>query len=110
MWVELLEVARWAPSPHNIQPWRLRVVSETEAELVCPADRRLPATDPGSRFTLVGLAVFVETLRVAAHARGRELDADWNGLGAHLRLLPGGGGDFDPRLVLERRTARGPYD
>ena len=27
-WPDLLELARWAPSPHNIQPWRLRPLVE----------------------------------------------------------------------------------
>ena len=32
-WTELLDYARWSPSPHNVQPWRLRVLSATEARL-----------------------------------------------------------------------------
>ncbi|MBC7900541.1 MAG: nitroreductase family protein [Saprospiraceae bacterium] len=33
IWHELLETAIQAPSPHNVQPWRVKVLNETEAEL-----------------------------------------------------------------------------
>jgi len=45
MWSDLLEVARWAPSPHNVQPWRARIQSADEAELLDDPARLLPQTD-----------------------------------------------------------------
>jgi hypothetical protein len=33
LWWTLLETALQTPSPHNVQPWRIRLVSEREAEL-----------------------------------------------------------------------------
>ena len=41
-WLKLVEHASSAPSPHNTQPWQLRVVSEEEAELIVPIERTLP--------------------------------------------------------------------
>ena len=122
MWNELVEYGRWAPSPHNIQNWRLRAVSDTAAELFYDPGRLLPATDPTGRFTIVGLGVFVETLAVAA--RAHRLDVDLRpderpfdprateptrfGL---LTLIPWAGAEeLAPELILRRRTARGPYD
>jgi len=58
-WAELLETARWAPSPHNIQTWKLRALTDDEAELAYDPARTLPATDPGGAFIRVGLGVFV---------------------------------------------------
>jgi len=122
MWPDLIELARWAPSPHNIQPWRLRIQSETEADLLYDPARLLPSTDPTGRFSVVGLGIFLETLAVAARARGRDVDVDYATerlepgrgapeLWAHLRLVPHEGDrDLDPRLILERRTSRLPYD
>src|SRR6266516_5984060 len=78
-WNELLSIARWAPSPHNIQSWRVRPLSATEAELHVDPARKLPVTDPGGRFVAVGLGVFVETVAVAAHALGFELDVEHDG-------------------------------
>ena len=122
MWPELIDLARWAPSPHNIQPWRLRPRSETEAELLYAPDRLLPDTDPAGRFSAVGLGVFIETLAVAAHARSLDVDTElvsdrleptdseprtW----ARLRLVPyDGPRDLDPQVILDRRTSRLPYD
>jgi hypothetical protein len=38
LWRSLLEAAIQTPSPHNVQPWRIRLVSETEAERVINED------------------------------------------------------------------------
>jgi hypothetical protein len=121
-WEELLELARWAPSPHNIQPWLLRPVSENEAELVCAPDRLLPDTDPTGRFTMVGLGIFVETLAIAARAAGRDISAVYDGAPlvrrgpagmpfARLRMVASAGREeLGPELIHRRRTSRLPYD
>jgi hypothetical protein len=121
-WEALADVARWAPSPHNIQPWRLRALSEDEAELLCLPDRLLPDTDPTGRFTAVGLGIFVETLAIAARANGIDLVAEYDGRPltpdaaeaipfARLRLVPVvEHEELAPELIRERRTSRLPYD
>jgi len=121
MWRDLVEVARWAPSPHNMQPWNVRAPSAAEAELLVDPSRLLPETDPVGAFMTVALGVFVETLAVAAHANGRELEVELVGevdprstarpVFAHLRLVDGAPADrLSPQLVLDRRTSRVPYD
>src|SRR5881396_561357 len=77
MWAELIDLARWAPSPHNIQPWRLRIRSETDADLLYDPTRLLPSTDPTGRFSVVGLGIFLETLTIGARARSRDVDVDY---------------------------------
>lgn len=121
-WAELLDYARWAPSPHNIQPWKLRVVSDTEAELYYDPARLLPYTDPTSAFTIIGLGIFIESLRVAAAPLGLGLDVrpaealrlDYAATAptwfARLRLRPGADPAPDRELLKERRTARRAYD
>jgi hypothetical protein len=120
-WQELVDVARWAPSPHNMQPWKVRVTSAAEAELMADPGRLLPETDSDGAFMTVGLGIFVETLAVAAHACGHEVDVELVGevdpraarpvTFARLRLVEGRVADaLSPRLVLERRTSRVPYD
>lgn len=122
LWHELLEDARWAPSPHNTQPWRLRVLSEREAELRYDAARLLPDTDTDGRFMTATLGIFVEALVIAAAARGHDLAVGYDGrpldpragdrsLFATLRLVPHPRDEpLDRELLLLRRTARGPYD
>lgn len=123
MWQELAEYARWAPSPHNTQPTRLRIISEDRAELHFVAERGLPVGDPVGKFTHLTFGIFAETLRIAAHARGYELDVVYTGESlygsagatqkvADLRLHSVGEriADLDAELILLRRTNRHPYN
>lgn len=124
MWRELAEYAQRAPSPHNTQPTRLRIIDDQHAEVHFATDRGLPVGDPEGRFTHLTFGIFVEALRIAAHARGYELEVAYTGRPlrhdpepgrqkvADLRLLPREKPieDLDPGLVLRRRTNRLPYD
>jgi len=123
MWEQLAEYARWTPSPHNVQPWQLRLRSETEAELFYVRERLLPAEDPLGRFLMVALGIFIENLAVAARARGFEVEPEYADLAAldsaasepslfaRLRLVPAAPrDDFDPELIVARRTSRVAYD
>src|SRR5205823_156606 len=110
-----------APSPHNTQPWLLRVVSDREAELRYDPDRLLPVTDPSGRFMVCGLGIFAEALSVAAAGRGLELRCDYDGTRLHfaegalapfarLDLRPGKQSADAVDLLRRRRTSRLPYD
>jgi hypothetical protein len=121
-WAELVEDARWAPSPHNMQSWLLRPLSAGEAELLYDPLRTLPDTDPGGRFVTVGLGIFVESLAVAAAARGLGVEIAYE----DARIDPGASGPspfarltlvagdveelLDVVLLRRRRTSRLPYD
>jgi hypothetical protein len=121
-WRRLLEYARWAPSPHNIQPWLLRCVSDDEAVLLYAPDRLLPETDPTGVFMIAGLGIFVEHLAIAARGAGLDLDVEYDGASlefggtaprpfARLALVERRVEEpLSPELLLERRTSRLPYD
>jgi hypothetical protein len=120
-WTELIDTARWAPSPHNIQPWKVRPRSELDAKLLYDPNRILPATDPDGAFMKAGLGIFVEMLTIAAAAAGHRLDVEWEAFefdsgaaaprrAAWLRLTDGGSDELDARLIERRRTSRLPYD
>jgi hypothetical protein len=121
-WAELVDDARWAPSPHNVQPWLVRPLAATEAELLCDPVRTLPDTDPAGRFVTVGLGVFVESLAIAAAARGLRLEVVYEGTRvdprasapvpfAHLSLTARDVEEpLGVALLRERRTSRTPYD
>jgi hypothetical protein len=116
-WKSLVEDARWAPSPHNVQPWQLRCRSDNAAELFCPPDRLLPDTDPGALFIACGVGCFVEALAVAAAARGLALQASPTGNRpggdepvVALELADGGSDALPADLLRRRRTSRLPYD
>lgn len=122
-WRALAEQARWAPSPHNTQPTRLRILGPDRAELWFVPERGLPVGDPRGRFTHVTFGIFAEILSIAAHGRGLDLEIAHR----HEPLYRGGAGpekaadlrlsrpgrpipDLDPGLITERRTNRHPYD
>jgi hypothetical protein len=120
-WTELIDVARWAPSPHNIQTWKVRPLSDRQAELLYDPARTLPATDPGGAFTKAGLGIFVEMLAVAAASHGLTLEVEWDEFdldhraqapqrAASLRLADGGRDGLDAELIRRRRTSRLPFD
>jgi hypothetical protein len=123
MWEALADHARWTPSPHNVQPWQVRVRSETEADLFYVPARLLPAEDPLGRFLMVALGIFIENLAVAARSRGFDVEPEYAdvaaldsaasepALFARLRLVPAAARDeFDPELIMARRTSRVAYD
>ena len=122
VWTQLVEDARFAPSPHNTQPWRVRPRSEHEADLEVPVERLLPVEDPDGRFLTAGVGIFLEALDVAAAARGLALRYEplYPQLGVHavepclaarMRLEPRGDEQAAPvELLHRRRTARGRYD
>lgn len=121
-WRRLATYARRAPSPHNTQPARLEIVDDRHARVLFVPDRSLPVGDPDARFTQLTIGIFVETLRIAAHGAGYELDARYTHAplrhgGATqkvadltLRAADGPVDDLDPELILRRRTNRHPYD
>jgi hypothetical protein len=104
-----------------MQPWKMRVVSADEAELLYDPARLLPETDSDGAFMTVALGMFVETLAIAAHERRRELEVEMvadvdpraSGLQvlARLRLIERSvPEELAARLILERRTSRVRYD
>ena len=122
VWADLVDDARWAASPHNLQSWLVRVRGATEAELLYDPARVLPQTDPLGRFVTVGLGVFTESLALAAAARGLALAVAYDGARidagarrpapfARLSLAPAEVDEpLSVRLLHERRTSRLPYD
>ena len=56
-WESLVDWARWAPSVHNLQPHRLKIVSETEAILCYDPKFLLPVGDPKSDFATAAMGI-----------------------------------------------------
>ena len=121
-WAELAAIARWAPSPHNTQHWRLSVVDATHAVIAYEPSRLLPLTDATGQFQTIGLGIFVEALEIAARSRGLRLRLE----GPPVELDDSTGpvrpfmpvalepivepGEFEASLLRERRTSRIRYN
>ena len=122
-WHALANVARWAPSVHNTQAWRVRPIDATHAELAYMPERLLYRTDANGMFYTIGMGIFVEALDIAAGATGQAievldaipaLDSQSRKRGPAI-LAPGAGSaddapSFSPELLRSRRTSRIRYD
>jgi hypothetical protein len=103
-----------AASPHNTQPWALRVTPNA-IELFADFDRHLGAMDGLRRELHIGLGCALENLVIAARARGRAVqvellpDPAQPNFVARASLEPGPAqaGLFD--AIALRRTNRGAY-
>lgn len=73
-WPEILEVARHAPSPHNVQPWRVKLTHRDEAELFIDGERTLPKEDHTGSFLLSAMGMFLEAIDLVAAAQGLRLE------------------------------------
>ena len=73
VWTDLLETAVHAPSPHNVQPWRIKILSETQADLFIDSARTLPKEDVTGSFIILTMGMFVEALRLLAANKGFHL-------------------------------------
>jgi hypothetical protein len=124
-WREIARYAVSCPSPHNTQPFRLRIINDAEAEIVFLPRRGLWVADPEGRFTWLTAGIFAEICSIAAHGLGFELDCrtDFSAMYrggdtetpqviSRLTLRPAAApvADLDPQLILDRHTSRLPYD
>jgi hypothetical protein len=124
-WRKIAPYAQRCPSPHNTQPFRLRIVDDARADLVFLPRRGLPTADPFGRFTWLTAGIFVEICSIAAHSLGQELAVEWD----HRPMYADGDtetpqvlarlilsacdrptADLNPQLILDRQTSRHPYD
>jgi len=68
----LLNNASLAPSGHNTQPWRVKIISDNEWIIGWDKSRSLPAVDPENRELLLSIGTFCEALSIAAKSIGLE--------------------------------------
>jgi hypothetical protein len=121
-WQDILEYARWAPSPHNTQHWKFKIVDDRHLVLHYDPARLLPVEDPRGRFMAVAFGVLLESVSIAAAPLGldvactpRNVEFDATAPGptafADLKLIPRETPEpLDRELLLQRRTSRLPYD
>jgi hypothetical protein len=66
----ILDDARWAPSGDNTQPWRLRIVSDREVDILGRDTRADCVYDLDGDASRIAHGCLLETLRIAASAHG----------------------------------------
>jgi hypothetical protein len=73
IWEELLTTAVFTPSPHNTQPWRLRIEDDLHATLFMERARTLPDEDLTGHFLRCAMGMFLESLRIISANAGLTL-------------------------------------
>jgi hypothetical protein len=111
----ILELARWAPSGDNSQPWRFEVRSSRHVVVHAIAPR-LGVYDLDGRASLVSVGAMLETLRIAASADGfvartsrqGESSDDLARIDVRLEEAPGLAPDPLRAFILQRTVQRRP--
>lgn len=119
-WNAILDVARATPSPHNVQPWRCRVLSDQRLLLLLDRRRMLPETDRTGSFMHTAMGMFIEACTIAAANLGRRLDhrilpeTEQQPLMPFAELTlhdtPAPPAPYSNALLLRRRTSRLAYE
>jgi hypothetical protein len=120
-WRDILEVAQRAPSPHNVQPWKVLITSPDTCEVFIDAARMLPKEDETGSFIISGMVMYLEVMRYAAQTYKHDLQYELSinppladaGLRPFAKvtirldesIVPA----FDRDVILRRRTSRLQY-
>jgi hypothetical protein len=121
--VQALRYGITAPNAHNTQPWRIEVLSDTEAQVYFDPDRLLPATDPPGRQVHISHGTLLEMTAIAATHLGYRAEIELLPKGemtlaeygtkptAYLSLIADPQVNEDPLFsqVLLRRSSRLPH-
>lgn len=120
-WRNILETAQRAPSPHNVQPWKVLIISEETCEVFIDTARTLPKEDVTGSFIISGMVMYLETMRYAAQTYQQDLQyellidrpIDDQGLRLFAKvtikpdvlIVP----EFNREVIMRRRTSRLEY-
>jgi hypothetical protein len=125
-WSQILNYAIQAPSPHNVQPWKIRLRNDSEAELFIDSTRTLPKEDLTGSFIILTMGMFIEAIDILARPLGYRLSSEIsNDLDAlaqetladkgqrlihfatlRLSISEPDTTEYSPDLFLKRRTSR----
>jgi len=64
--LKALAIGLNAPSAHNTQAWKFKIISDTEAEIYIDETRLLPQTDPPTRQIHMSGGCFLETIAIGS--------------------------------------------
>ncbi|OGV26771.1 MAG: hypothetical protein A3F18_02290 [Legionellales bacterium RIFCSPHIGHO2_12_FULL_37_14] len=123
-WKTILEYGRYAPSPHNMQPWLFQVEEDGTVTLMYDPKRLLPGTNPTGSFVYVAFGILHETMSIAAASSDNDVEFEYlsdnltldsNAIGpqplAKIRLVKRTREEtLNKQLIIDRQTSRLPYN
>lgn len=122
VWEQIMEIARWCPSVHNLQPHKLKIIDEHKALLYYDPKRLLPYGDMKSIFATVAMGILIENMNIVAKEYGKkielnhalnDIDNSAKGLTLFTTLSLVNTSDTDELKtshIYQRRTSRSHYD
>lgn len=99
---QILDLARWAPSGDNVQPWRFEIVDDRRFVIHGSDTRDHVVYDLDGRPSQLALGCLIETASIAASAHGLALEVQ------RRRDMPETRPTFDVTLVSRSGTAPDP--
>jgi molybdopterin/thiamine biosynthesis adenylyltransferase len=96
----ILDLARWAPSGDNDQPWKFEIVDETHVVIHANDTRDWCVYDLDGTSSQIAVGALLETLAIAASAEGMRAEA------RRRQDSPDGAPLIDVRLVPDPEVAR----
>lgn len=109
----ILELARWAPSGDNTQPWRFEIIDERHLIVHAFDTREYCVYDLDGHSSQIAQGVLLETLAIAASAHGFRMEFERNrktpetNPDYHVALIPDNQIKPDPLLdVIQRRSVQ----
>jgi len=122
--LRVLAIGLNSPSAHNTQPWKFKIINETEAEIYIDETRLLLETDPPTRQINISGGCFLETIVIGSTLINYETsvtlfpkgDYTFSEIGqkpyASIKLTPQGKGNVHPlaAYIFNRHTSRLVYE
>ena len=114
--LDVLDLARWAPSGDNSQPWRFELVADDRVRVHAFDTRRHCVYDLEGHASQLSVGAMLETMRIAARARGfearverrPEAPAEAPVFDVRFEPSPGTAGDELETAIRERSVMRKP--
>lgn len=105
----ILELARWAPSGDNDQPWKFEIKGEFEVVVHGRDTRKQCVYDRDGRPSQLALGALLETMRIAASAHGLRTDIARRLDPSHGLASENHNYTFDVRFVPDPGIEKSPW-
>ncbi len=121
VWISALEYARWAPSPHNTQLWKVKIIAPDTIDVYFDRTRLLPVENASNSFMICGIGAFIESISIALVPLGEDVEVSYKDEAPNvsqkeleyfctLTLVSRKNPEVLSReLISKRRTSRLPY-